>query len=122
MLVNHTLIGVILRLMSIAGMAFGVGCATSFYKTNLSSEQRSLICSYSVPWERQECLDEANEQIEWCKEALGQEDDCWNTLLGEYSRYRKEFPVDDAHYFAILHDPSKIAPLLAELKHRHPSP
>ena len=98
------------------------GCAKSFYKTELSAEQKSSICSYSVPWDRQECLDQANQQIEWCKEALGQEDDCWNTLLGDYSRYRKDTPVTDAQYFEILHDPGKISPILQRLKHLHPVP
>lgn len=98
------------------------GCSKSLYKTELTTDQKSLICSYSVPWDRQECLDQANAQIDWCKEALGQEDDCWNTLLGDYSRYRRASPVSDAQYFEILHDPAKISPLLQKLKRLYPHP
>ncbi|MEN9682034.1 MAG: hypothetical protein RLZZ627_1927 [Pseudomonadota bacterium] len=96
------------------------GCGKSFYKTQLTAEQKNQICDYSVPWDRQECLAQADEQIEWCKEALGQEDDCWNTLLGDYSRYRKDLLVTDAQYFEILHDPVKISPLLEKIKRKHP--
>ena len=98
------------------------GCAKSLYKTELSTDQKAAICGYSVPWDRQECLDDANQQIEWCKEALGQEDDCWNTLLGDYSRYREETHVSDSQYFEILRDPLKIRPVLQRLKSLHPRP
>ena len=114
------------RFMSILGtiIVFLIlnGCGTSFYKTQLTAEQKRLICDYNVPWDRQECLVQADQQIEWCKEALGQEDDCWNTLLGDYSRYRRDSPVTDAQYFEILHDPEKVAPLLQKLKRQHPHP
>lgn len=96
------------------------GCGKSLYKTQLTAEQKLLICDYSVPWDRQECLTQADQQIEWCKEALGQEDDCWNTLLGDYSRYRKELVVSDAQYFEILHHPEKVSPLLQKIKRQHP--
>jgi hypothetical protein len=99
-----------------------VGCAPSLYKTKLQPEERAIICGYSVPWERSECLDEADQQIEWCKEALGQEHDCWNTLLGDYSAYRGAYPVPDSQYFEILHDPTKVKPLLDRIKHDHPIP
>ena len=98
------------------------GCGKSFYKTQMTAEQKRLICDYSVPWDRQECLVQADQQNEWCKEALGQEDDCWNTLLGDYSRYRKDFPISDAQYFEILHEPEKISPLLQKIKRQHPHP
>lgn len=113
---------VLARLAVIVIWAQTSGCAKSFFRTELSAEQKSLICSYSVPWDREECLSQADQQIEWCKEALGQEDDCWNTLLGDYSRYRKEFPTTDDQYFAILHDPVKIGPMLQRLKLLHPRP
>ncbi|MEY2696059.1 MAG: hypothetical protein RL333_197 [Pseudomonadota bacterium] len=106
----------------IVAWVFTTGCAKSFYKTELSTEQKAAICGYSVPWDRQECLDDANQQIEWCKEALGQEDDCWNTLLGDYSRYRAGAHVTDSQYFEILHDPVKIRPVLQRLKSLHPRP
>ena len=99
-----------------------IGCAPSLYKTKLQPEERAVICGYSVPWERSECLDEADQQIEWCKEALGQEHDCWNTLLGDYSAYRGAYPVSDSQYFEILHDPIKVRPLLDRMRHDHPIP
>jgi hypothetical protein len=97
-----------------------LGCGKVFYQTRLQPEQQAVICGYSVPWERQECLEEANEQIEWCKEALSQEDDCWNTLLGDASRFRKEYPVNDQTYFQFLKDPVSIKPLLDRIKREHP--
>lgn len=96
------------------------GCAKSLYKVQLTEEERAVICAYSVPWERDECLDEANEQIAWCEEALNQEHDCWNTLLGDYSRYRSAYPISDNEYFAILHAPAKIKPLLDRMRRDHP--
>lgn len=98
------------------------GCATTFYKTELNAEQKAVLCDYSVPWDRQECLDQANQQLEWCKEALGQEDDCWNTLLGDYARYRQSYNVSDSQYFEFLHDPIKIKPLLTKIKSVHRMP
>jgi len=109
-------LGMMIALITISG------CGTSFYKTQLTAEQKRLICDYNVPWDRQECLLQADQQIEWCKEALGQEDDCWNTLLGDYSRYRKDSPITDAQYFEVLHDPVKVSPILQKLKSLHPHP
>ena len=98
------------------------GCGASFYKTQLSADQKAVICGYGVPWDREECLEQANQQIEWCKEALGQEDDCWNTLLGDFSRYRRSYRVTDAQYFEYLHDPLTIKPLMAKIKSDHRQP
>ncbi|MEY4684435.1 MAG: hypothetical protein RLZ25_894 [Pseudomonadota bacterium] len=122
MATNSRLFRVLFRLGVLSTWILVIGCAKTFYSTELSSEQKALICGYNVPWDRQECLDQANQQIEWCKEALGQEDDCWNTLLGDYSRYRKESQVSDTQYFEILHDPGKIGPVLQKLKRLHPNP
>lgn len=80
MATNSRLFRVLFRLGVLSTWILVIGCAKTFYSTELSSEQKALICGYNVPWDRQECLDQANQQIEWCKEALGQEDDCWNTL------------------------------------------
>lgn len=88
------------------------GCGKSFYKTTLTPEEKSLICGYSDLSEREECLDESDEQIEWCKEALGQEKDCWNTLLGDQAKFVKHYGVTDKAYFSYLHDPLKLRSLI----------
>lgn len=102
-------------------LAFALsGCAPSFYQTRLTAEDRAIVCNYSEPSERDNCLVEADSQIEWCKEALGQERDCWNTLLGDAAHLHAQYPVKDAEYFSYLHDPQKLKPLIARIRHDHP--
>jgi hypothetical protein len=111
----------LLRILFISQITLLVGCGKVFYTTQLSEQQKASICASSVSWDRQECLLEANEQMEWCKEQIGQEDDCWNTLLGDYSRFRHELQVTDHDYFEILKDPVKVRPLVEQLRSNHPS-
>lgn len=92
------------------------GCAPSLYKTHLTHEQRSVICGYSDLSENEECLRESDQQIEWCKEALGQERDCWNTLLGDLSKEIKHYAISDTDYIAYLHDPLKLRPLIHRIQ------
>ena len=106
-----------LRLWSaIIGLFTLPACAPSLYQTHLAPEERAMICGYSEPSERENCLAEADAQIEWCKEALGQEQDCWNTLLGDLAHKIRRHPVSNVDYFAYLHDPLKLRSLISSLR------